>query len=34
MDAILPTKAETVLQFLHGLHGSLHVTLEEGGCAA
>jgi hypothetical protein len=26
MEAILATKAETVLQFLHGLRGSLHVT--------
>ena len=34
MEAILETKAETVLQFVHGLHGSLHVTLEEGTCAA
>ena len=34
MEAILETKAETILQFLHGLHGSLHVTLEEGTCAA
>src|SRR5713226_8788571 len=34
MEAILETKAETVLQFVHGLRGSLHVTLEEGTCAA
>jgi len=34
MEAILETKAETILQFLHGLRGSLHVTLEEGTCAA
>jgi transposase len=34
MEAILETKAETVLQFIHGLRGSLHVTLEEGTCAA
>jgi transposase len=34
MEAILATKAETVLQFVHGLRGSLHVTLEEGTCAA
>ena len=26
MEAILETKAETVLQFVHGLRGSLHVT--------
>jgi hypothetical protein len=30
MEAILETKAETILQFIHGLRGSLHVTLEEG----
>ena len=34
MEAILETKAETVLQFLGGLRGSLHVTLEEGTWAA
>jgi transposase len=34
MEAILETKAETVLQFLRGLRGSLHVTFEEGTCAA
>jgi transposase len=34
MEAILETKAETILQFLHALRGSLHVTLEEGTCAA
>jgi transposase len=34
MEAILETKAETILQFLHGLRGSLQVTLEEGTCAA
>src|SRR5271154_2227299 len=34
MEAILETKAEAILQFIHGLHGSLHVTLEEGTCAA
>jgi transposase len=34
MEAILETKADTILQFLRGLHGSLHVTLEEGTCAA
>jgi transposase len=33
-EAILETKASTILQFIHGLHGSLHVTLEEGTCAA
>jgi len=34
MEAMLETKAETILQFLRGLRGSLHVTLEEGTCAA
>jgi hypothetical protein len=30
MAAILETKAETILQFLCGLRGILHVTFEEG----
>jgi transposase len=34
MESILETKAATVLQFIHGLRGSLHVTLEEGTLAA
>jgi transposase len=34
MEAILETKSETILQFIHGLRGSLHMTLEEGTCAA
>jgi len=34
MEAILETKAETILQFLRGVHGSLHVTFEEGTWAA
>jgi len=34
MEAILETKTETILQFLHGLGGSLHVTFEEGTWAA
>jgi len=34
MEAILETQAATVLQFIHGLRGSLHVTLDEGTCAA
>jgi hypothetical protein len=34
MESILETKAATVLQFIHGLHGSLHVIFEEGTCAA
>src|ERR1700752_1363804 len=33
MESILETKAATILQFIHGLRGSLHVTLEEGTCA-
>jgi len=33
MEAILETKAETVLQFIHGLR-TLHVTFEEGTSAA
>ena len=28
MEAILETKAETILQFIRGLRGSLHVTLD------
>jgi hypothetical protein len=34
MEAILETKAETILQFIRGLRGSLYVTLEEGTWAA
>src|SRR3984885_15285833 len=34
MESILETKAATILQFVHGLRGSLYVTLEEGTCAA
>jgi transposase len=34
MEAILETKAETILQFIHGLRGSLHATFGEGTCAA
>src|SRR5450759_3163361 len=34
MESIIETKAATILQFIHGLRGSLHVTLEEGTCAA
>jgi|SRR5215467_14774717 len=30
MEAILETKAETILQFFRGLRGSLHVIFEEG----
>jgi transposase len=34
MECVLETKASTILQFIHGLRGSLHVTFEEGTCAA
>src|SRR5499425_51619 len=34
MEAVLETKAEIILQFLRGVRGSLHVTLEEGTWAA
>jgi transposase len=34
METILETKASSLLQFLHGLCGELHVTLEEGTWAA
>jgi transposase len=34
MESILETKAVTILQFVHGLRGSLHLTFEEGTCAA
>ena len=34
MEAILETKAETLIQFIRGISGELHVTLEEGTCAA
>jgi hypothetical protein len=34
MESILETKATTMLEFLHGLRGELHVTLEEGSWAA
>jgi hypothetical protein len=33
MESILETKAATILRFIHGLKGSLHVTFEEGTCA-
>jgi len=33
MESILETKAATILQFVQGLRGSLHVTFEEGTCA-
>jgi hypothetical protein len=34
MEAILETKTETILQFIRGLGGSLHVIFEEGTWAA
>jgi hypothetical protein len=34
VEAILETKTETVLQFIRGLRGSLHLTFEEGTSAA
>jgi hypothetical protein len=34
MEAILETKAASILQFRHGLRGDLQVTIEEGTCAA
>src|SRR5260370_22959074 len=34
MECVVETKAATILQLVHGLRGSLHVTLEEGTCAA
>ena len=34
MEAILETKTAMILQFMHGLRGSLQVTFEEGTWAA
>jgi transposase len=34
MESILGTKAATILQFVQGLRGGLHVAFEEGTCAA
>jgi Transposase len=34
METIVETKASSILQFLHGLRGELHVTWEEGTWAA
>src|ERR1700731_3903865 len=34
MEATLETKAETILEFVSGLRGSLRVSFEEGTCAA
>lgn len=30
MESVIETKASTILQFIQGLHGELHVTFEEG----
>src|SRR5258705_1598902 len=34
MESIIETKAITILEFVHGLRGSLHLTFEEGTSAA
>jgi len=34
MESIIETKASTIVQFLLGLRGELHVTFEEGTWAA
>jgi transposase len=34
MEATIETKAETILEFVRGLRGSLRVSFEEGTCAA
>ena len=34
METILETKASSILQFIHGLRGELHLTWEEGTWAA
>src|ERR1700741_4865644 len=34
MESIIETKAVTILQFIEGLRGDLHVTFEEGTWAA
>src|SRR5260221_3916113 len=33
-ECIMEPKAAAILQFIHGLRGSSHVTFEEGICAA
>jgi hypothetical protein len=30
MECVIETKASTILQFIHGLRGDLHLTFEEG----
>src|SRR4249920_774531 len=34
IESVIETKASSILQFLHGLRGELHVTWEEGTWAA
>jgi len=34
MESVVETKASSILQFIHGLRGELHVTWEEGSWAA
>src|SRR6266576_669715 len=34
MESVIETKASTILQFIDGLQGDLHVTFEEGTWAA
>ena len=34
IESIVETKANSILQFIHGLQGELHVTWEEGTWAA
>jgi hypothetical protein len=34
MECVIETKASMILQFIDGLHGDVHVTLEEGTWAA
>jgi hypothetical protein len=34
MEATLETKAETILELVHGLRGSVRVSFEEGTCAS
>src|ERR1019366_4455266 len=34
MEPIVETKASSILQFIHGLRGELHVTWEEGTWAS
>ena len=34
MECVIETKASTIVQFIDGLQGDVHVTLEEGTWAA